>query len=322
MATFDDISKQRREAKNKHELSTGNSSTVFDDIASRRRSYRNKLNEEEQKKNKEENRLRINKWFNDAQNAIETADLYMSDNSYGAMMDREKNINSVLDEISAHSGFVKAYIEKREGTENGEKLSNLFNNYKNTIDSYKEKASEDTNIAKYSLNSEQVKRLLNPADSFKLIKESDFSNNEKVELLKPVDGWLSNNLYSAEELDKNQKQKEYDDYINRVEKEENIQQYAEKYKNSKLEQRKNAMIHSSDPLELDWLNKHLYENSSSEELKLEQEKLRDNFSNYNQEYNLMVLLNAGYKRRMKINIIMILYQIMRRQELSYSNIIM
>lgn len=288
MATFDDISKQRREAKNKHELSTGNSSTVFDDIASRRRAYRNKLNEEEQKKNKEENRLRINKWFNDAQNAIETADLYMSDNSYGAMMNREKNINSVLDEINAHSGFVKAYIKKREGTENGEKLSNLFNNYKNTIDSYKEKASEDTNIAKYSLNSEQVKRLLNPADSFKLIKESDFSNNEKVELLKPVDGWLSNNLYSAEELDKNQKQKEYDDYINRVEKEESIQQYAEKYKNSKLEQRKNAMIHSSDPLELDWLNKHLYENSSSEELKLEQEKLRDNFSNYNQEYNRVV----------------------------------
>lgn len=288
MATFDDISKQRREAKNKHELSTGNSSTVFDDIASRRRAYRNKLNEEEQKKNKEENRLRINKWFNDAQNAIETADLYMSDNSYGAMMNREKNINSVLDEINAHSGFVKAYIKKREGTENGEKLSNLFNNYKNTIDSYKEKASEDTNIAKYSLNSKQVKRLLNPADSFKLIKESDFSNNEKVELLKPVDGWLSNNLYSAEELDKNQKQKEYDDYINRVEKEESIQQYAEKYKNSKLEQRKNAMIHSSDPLELDWLNKHLYENSSSEELKLEQEKLRDNFSNYNQEYNRVV----------------------------------
>lgn len=288
MATFDDISKQRREAKKKHELSTGNSSTVFDDIASRRRAYRNKLNEEEQKKNKEENRLRINKWFNDAQNAIETADLYMSDNSYGAMMDREKNINSVLDEISAHSGFVKAYIKKREGTENGEKLSNLFNNYKNTIDSYKEKASDDTNIAKYSLSAEQVKRLLNPADSFKLIKETDFSNNEKVELLKPVDGWLSNNLYSAEELDKNQKQKEYDDYINRVEKEESIQQYAEKYKNSKLEQRKNAMIHSSDPLELDWLNKHLYENSSSEELKLEQEKLRDNFSNYNQEYNRVV----------------------------------
>lgn len=138
------------------------------------------------------------------------------------------------------------------------------------------------------VNSKQVKRLLNPADSFKLIKETDFSNNEKVELLKPVDGWLSNNLYSAEELDKNQKQKEYDDYINRVEKEESIQQYAEKYKNSKLEQRKNAMIHSSDPLELDWLNNHLYENSSSEELKLEQEKLRDNFSNYNQEYNRVV----------------------------------
>ncbi len=46
---------------------------------------------------------------------------------------------------------------------------------------------------------------------------------------------------------------------------EKEQKYADKYKNSTLEQRKNARIHATTE-ELDWLNKHMYDNLSSKEL--------------------------------------------------------
>lgn len=46
---------------------------------------------------------------------------------------------------------------------------------------------------------------------------------------------------------------------------EKERKYADKYKNSTLEQRKNARIHATTE-ELDWLNKHMYDNSSSKEL--------------------------------------------------------
>lgn len=54
---------------------------------------------------------------------------------------------------------------------------------------------------------------------------------------------------------------------------EKEQKYADKYKNSTLEQRKNARIHATTE-ELDWLNKHMYDNSSSKELE-----------NYNNQLN-------------------------------------
>ena len=82
-------------------------------------------------------------------------------------------------------------------------------------------------------------------------------------------------------------QKEYDELADRVNKQTKInrqnaetaeaenaklaeqaekeQKYADKYKNSTLEQRKNARIHATTE-ELDWLNKHMYDNSSSKEL--------------------------------------------------------
>ena len=46
---------------------------------------------------------------------------------------------------------------------------------------------------------------------------------------------------------------------------EKEQKYADEYKNSTLEQRKNARIHATTE-ELDWLTKHMYDNSSSKEL--------------------------------------------------------
>lgn len=82
-------------------------------------------------------------------------------------------------------------------------------------------------------------------------------------------------------------QKEYDELADRVNKQAEInrqnaktaaaenaklaeqaekeQKYADKYKNSTLEQRKNARIHATTE-ELDWLNKHMYDNSSSKDL--------------------------------------------------------
>ena len=82
-------------------------------------------------------------------------------------------------------------------------------------------------------------------------------------------------------------QKEYDELADRVNKQAEInrqkaetaeaenaklaeqaekeQKFTDKYKNSTLEQRKNARIHATTE-ELDWLNKHMYDNSSSKEL--------------------------------------------------------
>lgn len=82
-------------------------------------------------------------------------------------------------------------------------------------------------------------------------------------------------------------QKEYDELADRVNKQTEInrqnaetaeaenaklaeqaeteQRFTDKYKNSTLEQRKNARIHATTE-ELDWLNKHMYDNSSSKEL--------------------------------------------------------
>lgn len=82
-------------------------------------------------------------------------------------------------------------------------------------------------------------------------------------------------------------QKEYDELADRVNKQTEInrqnvetaeaenaklaeqaekeQKYADNYKNSTLEQRKNARVHATTE-ELDWLNKHMYDNSSSKEL--------------------------------------------------------
>lgn len=82
-------------------------------------------------------------------------------------------------------------------------------------------------------------------------------------------------------------QKEYDELADRVNKQTEInrqnaetaeaenaklaeqaeteQRFTDKYKNSTLEQRKNARIHATTE-ELDWLTKHMYDNSSSKEL--------------------------------------------------------
>ena len=95
-------------------------------------------------------------------------------------------------------------------------------------------------------------------------------------------------------------QKEYDELADRVNKQTEInrqnvetaesenaklaeqaekeQKYADKYKNSTLEQRKNARIHATAE-ELDWLNKHMYDNSSSKELEEYKKELSKEYEN-------------------------------------------
>ena len=84
-------------------------------------------------------------------------------------------------------------------------------------------------------------------------------------------------------------QKEYDELADRVNKQtekkrqnfeeaEKEQKFADKYKNSTLEQRKNARIHATTE-ELDWLNKHMYDNSSSKELEEYKKELSKEYEN-------------------------------------------
>ncbi len=95
-------------------------------------------------------------------------------------------------------------------------------------------------------------------------------------------------------------QKEYDELADRVNKQTEInrqnvetaeaesaklaeqankeQKYADKYKNSTLEQRKNARIHATTE-ELDWLNKHMYDNLSSKELEEYKKELSKEYEN-------------------------------------------
>lgn len=95
-------------------------------------------------------------------------------------------------------------------------------------------------------------------------------------------------------------QKEYDELADRVNKQTKInrqnaetaaaenaklaeqaekeQKFSDKYKNSTLEQRKNARIHATTE-ELDWLNKHMYDNSSSKELEEYKKELSKEYEN-------------------------------------------
>lgn len=95
-------------------------------------------------------------------------------------------------------------------------------------------------------------------------------------------------------------QKEYDELADRVNKQTEInqqnveaaeaenaklaeqaekeQKFSDKYKNSTLEQRKNARIHATTE-ELNWLNKHMYDNATSEELEKYNQELSKEYEN-------------------------------------------
>lgn len=154
-------------------------------------------------------------------------------------------------------------------------------------------ATNDISVKNSNNTSSDIKSFLNgnvnkansSAENFKeAIKNPNKSLNDRVKGLTYMynAAVATGDTKTAEKM-----QKEYDELADRVNKQTEInrqnvetaeaenaklaeqsekeQKYADKYKNSTLEQRKNARIHATTE-ELDWLNKHMYDNSSSKEL--------------------------------------------------------
>lgn len=159
-------------------------------------------------------------------------------------------------------------------------MFNIINRKKNSNNT---SSSTDSNIK--SFFNENLNKANSSAEDFKeTIKNPNKSLNDRVKGLTYMynAAVATGDTKTAEKM-----QKEYDELADRVDKQTEInrqnveiaeaenaklaeqaekeQKYADKYKNSTLEQRKNARIHATTE-ELDWLNKHMYDNSSSKEL--------------------------------------------------------
>lgn len=159
-------------------------------------------------------------------------------------------------------------------------MFNIINRKKNSNNT---SSSTDSNIK--SFFNENLNKANSSAENLKeAIKNPNKSLNDRVKGLTYMynAAVATGDTKTAEKM-----QKEYDELADRVNKQTEInrqnaetaeaentklaeqaekeQKYADKYKNSTLEQRKNARIHATTE-ELDWLNKHMYDNSSSKEL--------------------------------------------------------
>lgn len=159
-------------------------------------------------------------------------------------------------------------------------MFNIINRKKNSNNT---SSSTSSNIK--SFFSENLNKANSDAENFKeAIKNPNKSLNDRVKGLTYMynAAVATGDTKTAEKM-----QKEYDELADRVNKQTEInrqnaetaeaenaklaeqaekeEKYADKYKNSTLEQRKNARIHATTE-ELDWLNKHMYDNSSSKEL--------------------------------------------------------
>lgn len=159
-------------------------------------------------------------------------------------------------------------------------MFNIINRKKNSNNT-----SSSTGSDIKSFFNENLNKANRSAENFKeAIKNPNKSLNDRVKGLTYMynAAVATGDTKTAEKM-----QKEYDELADRVNKQTEInrqnvetaeaenaklaeqaekeQKYADKYKNSTLEQRKNARIHATTE-ELDWLNKHMYDNSSSKEL--------------------------------------------------------
>lgn len=159
-------------------------------------------------------------------------------------------------------------------------MFNIINHKKNSNNT---SSSTSSNIK--SFFNENMNKANSSAEDFRAaIKNPNKSLNDRVKGLTHMynAAVATGDTKTAEKM-----QKEYDELADRVNKQTEInrqnaetaeaenaklaeqankeQKYADKYKNSTLEQRKNARIHATTE-ELDWLNKHMYDNSSSKEL--------------------------------------------------------
>lgn len=163
-------------------------------------------------------------------------------------------------------------------TSSGMTVNEMFNIINRKKNSNNTSSSTDSNIK--SFFNENLNKANSSAENLKeAIKNPNKSLNDRVKGLTYMynAAVATGDTKTAEKM-----QKEYDELADRVnkqteinrqnaesaklaEQEEKEQRYADKYKNSTLEQRKNARIHATTE-ELDWLNKHMYDNSSSKEL--------------------------------------------------------
>lgn len=159
-------------------------------------------------------------------------------------------------------------------------MFNIINHKKNSNNT---SSSTSSNIK--SFFSGNVNKANSSAENLKeAIKNPNKSLNDRVKGLTYMynAAVATGDTKTAEKM-----QKEYDELADRVNKQTEInrqnaetaeaentklaeqaekeQKFSDKYKNSTLEQRKNARIHATTE-ELDWLNEHMYDNSSSKEL--------------------------------------------------------
>lgn len=172
-------------------------------------------------------------------------------------------------------------------------MFNIINHKKNSNNT-----SSSTGSDIKSFFNENMNKANSSAEDFRAaIKNPNKSLNDRVKGLTHMynAAVATGDTKTAEKM-----QKEYDELADRVNKQTEInrqnaetaeaenaklaeqaekeQKYADKYKNSTLEQRKNARIHATTE-ELDWLNKHMYDNSSSKELEEYKKELSKEYEN-------------------------------------------
>ena len=172
-------------------------------------------------------------------------------------------------------------------------MFNIINRKKNSNNT---SSSTSSNIKSF-LNG-NLDKANSSAENFKeAIKNPNKSLNDRVKGLTHMynAAVATGDTKTAEKM-----QKEYDELADRVNKQTEInrqnaetaeaenaklaeqaeteQRFTDKYKNSTLEQRKNARIHATTE-ELDWLNKHMYDNSSSKELEEYKKELSKEYEN-------------------------------------------
>lgn len=181
-------------------------------------------------------------------------------------------------------------------TSSGMTVNEMFNIINRKKNSNNTSSSADSNIK--SFFNENLNKANSSAENFKeAIKNPNKSLDDRVKGLTHMynAAVATGDTKTAEKM-----QKEYDELADRVNKQTEInrqnaetaeaenaklaeqaeteQRFTDKYKNSTLEQRKNARIHATTE-ELDWLNKHMYDNSSSKELEEYKKELSKEYEN-------------------------------------------
>lgn len=151
-------------------------------------------------------------------------------------------------------------------------IKSFFNENMNKANSSAENLKEAINNPNKSLN-DRVKGLTYMYNA--AVATGDTKTAEKMQ--KEYDE-LADRVNKQTEINRQNVETAEAENAKLAEQEEKEQKYADKYKNSTLEQRKNARIHATTE-ELDWLNKHMYDNSSSKELEEYKKELSKEYEN-------------------------------------------